>query len=193
MWQRLKHIGIGLAVVHMVTYVFLSDWMMERKVCAKYLQFTEHRFANPYNKNINETILVSSCGYEFFRDPHQLTTVARSSNPDHPPETIDEWDQAFEEDFVQSVYFRAYPSNVLDEIYRFTDTLETKNCIVYEVCSIREMPFLFKRVNYRYTYSSEPIDFHIMRYTGRALGSEPYYIWLLFTWVEFRGQIGNYL
>jgi hypothetical protein len=193
MLKWIKRIGLTLVVVHVLSYVFLSEWMMERKVCDKYLQFTERRFANPYNKNVNETILVSSCGDEFLRDLTCLIETAQNSNPEYTADQIDSWDEYGEDDFNQSFHLTSYPQDIIGRIHQYTDTLETSNCIVFEVCAIRKISFVFRTVSYRYIYSSQPTDFHIMKYTDRYLGSEPHYVWLLFTWVEFRGQIGNYL
>ncbi len=197
MGKRLKRIGIGLAVVHVLTYVLLSEWMMERKACDKYMQFTERRFTNKDNKNVSEGIYVSSCGDEFFRDNAPLEEVARNSNPVYRPIQINNAWQFYaggnvDADFYQYVSYEGYPmDDILGAIRLATDTLQTRNCIVFELCSVRSIPFLYKQVSYRYIYSSFPTDFHILRYTDRMLGSEPIYVWLLFTWVEFRGSLGN--
>lgn len=197
MGKRLKRIGLGLAVVHVLSYLFLSDQMLEQKACDKYVQFTERRFTNKDNKNVGEGIYVSSCGDEFFRDTAPLEEVARNSNPVYRPIQINDAWQFYaggnmDADFYQYVSFEGYPmDDILGTIHRTTDTLETRNCIVFELCSVRSIPFLYKQVSYRYIYSSFPTDFHILRYTDRMLGSEPIYVWLLFTWVEFRGSLGN--
>lgn len=197
MLKRVKRIGLILVAVHVLSYMFLSDLMLERKACDKYVQFTERRFKSKDNKNVGEGIYVSSCGDEFFRDTAPLEEVARNSNPVYRPIQINDAWQFYDggnvdADFNQYVSFEGYPmDDILGTIRQTTDTLETRNCIVFEICSVRSMPFLYKQVSYRYTYSSFPTDFHILMHTDRMLGSEPIYVWLLFTWVEFRGSVGN--
>ena len=197
MMKRVKLIGLILVAVHVLSYLFLSDQMLERKACDKYVQFTERRFTNKDNKNVSEGIYISSCGDEFFRDTSPLEEVARGSNPTYRSFQLnDAWQFTDGEgnggEFYQSVSFEGYPmDDILGTIRLTTDTLQTRNCIVFELCSVRSIPFLYKQVSYRYIYSSFPTDFHILRYTDRMLGSEPIYVWLLFTWVEFRGSLGN--
>ncbi len=185
-------IVLGLFVIQIVSYVFLSDMMLERKACDKYLEFTERRFANPYNKNVSESIYVSSCGDEFFRDISNLENVARASNPVFPASAINNWDNYQEPEFTQSMEFRAYPQDeILGTINGNTDTLETSNCILFELCSTMSIPLFFQRVEYFYYYSSHPLNFHTMRYTDRGLGARSTYFWFLFTWVELNGEIVN--
>jgi hypothetical protein len=192
MLKWLKRIGVTLGLIHVLTYVFLSDMMLERRVCDKYLEFTERRFANPYNKNVSESIFVSSCGDEFFRDISNLENVALASNPDFPAIAINNWDNYQEPEFTQFVKYQAYPhDDVLGTINANTDTLETGNCILFEICSIRSIPCFLKQVEYVYFYSSQPTDFHIMMYTDRGLRSASNYVWALFTWVDFNGEIVN--
>jgi len=194
MGQRLRRIGIGLALVHVLSYVFLSDWMMERKVCDKYLQFTERRFANPYNKNVNETILVSSCGYEFFRDPRIFEKYAKRFNPAHRPERINNWDDfGGEPDFTQTVEVENYPQDILAALRAHTDTLDTRNCIVYEVCVTRAVPTLYRKVEYLYIYGHGPVNFHDIMYTDMNGAATSHYVWLLFGWVEVSGKIHTML
>jgi hypothetical protein len=171
--------------------------MLERKASDKFLEFTERRFTNPYNKNVSESIYVSSCGDEFFRDTSPLEEVARNSNPVYRPIQINYAWQFYaggnvDAEFNQYVSFEGYPmDDILGTILRTTDTLETSNCINYELCTIRSRPFLYKQVSFRYMYSSFPTDFHILRYTDRILGSEPIYVWMLFTWIEINGEVVN--
>jgi len=192
MLKPIIRIVLGLFVIQIVSYVFLSDMMLERKACDKYLEFTERRFANSYNKNVSETILVSSCGDEFFRDISNLESIARASNPDFPASTINNWDYYQEPEFTQHVEFRAYPQgDILGTINANTDTLETSNCILFELCSTMSVPCFFRQVEYLYYYSSHPIDFHTMMYTDRGVGSKSNYVWILFTWIEINGEIVN--
>lgn len=194
MGPRLRRIGIGLAVVHVLTYVFLSDWMMERKVCGKYLQFTEQRFANPYNKNINETILISSCGYEFFRDPRGFEKYAERSNPAHRPDQINDRDDfGGKPHFIQHVEVENYPQDILGALRSNTDTLDTRNCIVYEVCTTESVPLIYRKVEYRYVYGYRPVNFHDIMYTNMNGLATGHYVWLVFGWVEITGKINTIL
>lgn len=190
MRQLILRILLGLVLIQVLTYVFLSEMMLERKACDKYIEFTERRFANPYNKNVSESIHVSSCGDEFFRDMTRFVDAARSSNPDYPAEVIDSWDSFGDDDFNQSFQIRPYPQiDILGTIRANTDTLESSNCILFELCSRMSIPCFFKQVEYLYYYSSFPTDFHIMQYTDRAVGCRSNYVWVLFFWVEFNGEI----
>jgi hypothetical protein len=191
MLKWLKRIGVTLGLVHVLTYVFLSDWMLERRACDKFLEFTERRFANPYNKNVSESIIISSCGDEFFRDPSRIVAAAKASNPDHKPEEIDHWDEAFENDFNQSIFFTNYPQDFYGTIQAKTDTLESRNCIIYEVCSRFSIPMMYKRIQFKYAFSAQPTDFHVMYYNGQNLISTSQYVWLLFSWVELTGEVKN--
>lgn len=134
MLKWLQRIGLALAVVHVLTYAFLSDRMLERRACDKYLQFTERRFANPYNKNVSEIIIVSSCGDEFFRDRTMLEKVAKHSNPERPPEQINYWDPLLDEpDFTQYIEPASAPQDILAAIRTHTDSTGARNCIIYEL------------------------------------------------------------
>ncbi len=189
----LKRIGLGLILVQVLSYVFLSDMMLERKACDKYLEFTDRRFASPYNKNVSESIFVSSCGDEFFRDPTGLEAAALRSNPEYGSDVINYWDELGQKDgpvFTQYVEMVGYEQHIIGTISATTDTLETRNCIIYELCSTTSFPF-YDQVQYIYMYSSIPTDYHTMMYTDRGLESRSQYVWLLFTWVEFGGELGN--
>ena len=189
--RQFKRIGLVLLAIQIVTYIFLSDVMLERKACDKYIEFTESRFANPYNKNVSESIFVSSCGDEFFREPSHFIAASRSSNPDHHPETIDEWDEAFEDDFNQSIFFTNYPQDFFGTIQTNTDTLESRNCIIFEVCFRFSIPIVYNKTQYKYAFSAFPTDFHVMYHNGQNLISTSHYVWLLFTWVELTGDMRN--
>jgi hypothetical protein len=185
-----KRIGLTLAVVHVLTYVFLSDWMMERKACDKFLQFTERRFENPYNKNVRELILVSSCGDEFFRDRAMLETVAKHSNPEHPPEKINYWDPLIDEPrFTQYIEVTSYPQDIMAALRMHTDTTSARNCIVYELCTMSSVPLFYRRVEYLYVYGNRPANFHDIMYTNMNGAAMSRYVWLLFGWVEVSGRI----
>jgi hypothetical protein len=192
--KPVKRIGLVLVAVHVLSYVFLSDWMMERKACAKYLQFTERRFQNPHNKNVNETILVSSCGYDLFRDPAIFEEYAKRSNPVHRPHQINNWDEfGGEPDFIQQVEVENYPQDVMAALLVNTDTLETRNCIVYEVCVTRSVPLLYRKVDYLYFYGYKAVNFHDIMYTNMNGAATSHYVWLPFGWAEVTGKIHTML
>jgi hypothetical protein len=190
MMKRVKLIGLVLVAVHVLSYLFLSELMLERKACDKFLQFTERRFQNPYNKNVRETILVSSCGDEFFRDPTRLITVAGHSNPKYPPEEINNWETIEDPNsFTQYVRVVAFPQDIMAALRDHTDTTGTRNCIVYEICTTRSIPLSYRKVDYTYIYGHRPANFHDIMYTNMNGAATSHYVWLIFVWVELTGTI----
>ncbi|PZX55673.1 hypothetical protein [Algoriphagus chordae] len=177
---------IGLVAVNIVTYWWFSESSNLQIVNGKYLDFTERRLGSKWNTDTSEHIIVASCGDEFFRDLKQFERAVWKSNPKGTNYPID---LKVDNDFYQSVWQVNYDLDVLETIGIQTDTLNSRTCIIYKVCTKRTIVGLMKRIEYQYFFSNSPTDYHIMYYNRQMETSTPIYFWVLGFWVEFNGQI----
>jgi hypothetical protein len=180
-------------IIHVASFLIYSDIALRGKVIEKYEEFSARRFMNPWNVNVSETILLASCGDEFFRDNREFMEAAKHTNPTVNHSAIDHIDMAYEDDFNQSIAVISYPADVIGLVRQWTDTSATSNCIVFQACTLYDLPWIMKQVQFEYAYSSHPTDYHIMYYNNMFEISRPTYVWVIFGWVELDGGFANAL
>lgn len=177
---------MGLVALNVVTYWLFSEISSQQTVNNKYLDFTQRRLDNEWSIDTNEHVIVASCGDEFFRNIKQFERTVWESNPkdtDSPNElTIDD-------EYYQSVWKVDDNMDVLGTIKNQTDTLNSRTCIIYKVCTQWTIAGLMKKIEYQYFFSDSPTDFHVMYYNGQMEASAPTYFWLFGFWIETTGQI----
>ena len=184
-----RKILIVLILIHCITYWLYSDHALERSVGKKYLEFADRRMNNQFNKDLNESIYVASCGDEFFRDLDIFTAYARKSNPMHAEDLIHEQLRFDDVGFYQFIYDVNYRIDLLGLFRQNTDTINPYNTIVYEACQIDRVPFLYAQVQFSHSFSSYGTDFHIMTYNDMMHRSKPIYVWFIAGWLHLNGNI----
>lgn len=186
MMRLVLKILVGLILLNIITYVLFSEPASQLVVNEKYLEFTERRVNNTWSADTNEVVMVASCGDEFFRAIDDFNKVIIKSNPKFDEPT----DVFFDEQRSSWSLFQVdHNLNLLSAISSHTDTLNSRTCIIYKVCTKRTVPAFWKRIEYQHFYSDSPTDFHIMFHNGQMEGCTTTYFWLFGFWVEWNEEI----
>lgn len=169
----ISKIIIGFIVLNVLSYFLLSQTVSERTVNNEYYNFTKKRLINEWVKDTSEVIILASCGDEFFRQKDKIKAIIEKSNPKN---TINDYSYSYWRD-----NYDIDPMTVLNKV---TDSLKSKNCIIYKVCSEKTIPSVIKRVNYKYFFSDSETDYHIMFHNKQMELKTITYVWFLGFWVK---------
>ena len=129
------------------------------------------RLLNKFTKDTTETIILASCGDEFFRNNENFRKIIEKSNKRNQ--------------VVNSDYFKAsysfwksdYSIEPMIEIDNHTDSIKSNCCIVFKLCSERTTS-LTKKIKFEYFYSDlNDSDYHTMRHNSQMELKTITYFW----------------
>ncbi len=151
----------------------------------EYLKFTKKRLNNKWTKDTTEIVILTSCGDEFFRNKKKTRKIieesnSRNQNYDYPFSSYSFWktDYNTTEPFL--------------EINKYTDSLQSKSCIIYKLCTEKTVPLLMKRINFQYFHSStKDTDYHIMSHNSQIELKTITYFWLMGFWIKMKTDNQN--
>lgn len=169
---------------HIVSYVFVSDYLLTNSVYNNYISFSKRRLSNPYNRNVNETVYLSSCGDEFFRNHDRNTYVVKISNPNFESQDFPG------NQYYQNVITYPYDSDVVEIFRNEIDSTGSVTCVIYSVCKRTHVPLLYAEIETFEGFSSY-MDLHAMIHNEQLENSRYYYVWCLFFWLEIKSDTLN--
>ena len=74
------------------------------------------------------------------------------------------------------------------EIDKYADSIKSKCCIVFKLCSERTTS-LTKKIKYEYLYSDlSDTDYHIMRHNSQMKLKTITYFWLFGFWIQIKEE-----
>ncbi|MBL3659019.1 hypothetical protein [Fulvivirga sediminis] len=161
--------------------------MLKLKVDDNYLSFTQRRLANPYNKNVNETVFFGSCGDEFFRDEYKNERLAYKANQNF--EMLDSLRFSNQEYYLNVTSF-PYHDNIAGIFQKNTEESGDITCVVYTACRVMDIPLLYAEIE-TFEGFSNYYDLHAMYYNEQLETSHFSYIWCICFWLEVNSKTLN--
>ncbi|CAL2078688.1 hypothetical protein [Tenacibaculum sp. 190524A02b] len=173
MKKKIIRVIVGIVVLNIVSYFLFSQMATEQLVNKEYVKFTDNRLKNKWVKDTTETIILASCGDEFFRDKKKFDLFVKNSSKRTTPYVLWQSD---------------YHLEPMTELNKFTDSLKSNCSIVYKVCSQSTMHSLKKKVSFQYYYADSKTDYHIMYHNKQMELKAITYVWFLGFWIKIKEE-----
>ena len=182
--KKISKLIFCLIIVNTLSYLIFSDSSAEKIVGQEYIKFTKKRLQNKFTKDTTETIILASCGDEFFRNKGDFRKIIEKSNKRNKVDNSDYFNIKNSYSFWKSDY-SIEPMIVIDN---HTDTIKSNCCIVFKLCSERTN-VITKRIKYEYFYSDlSDTDYDIMRHNSQMELKTITYFWFFGFWIQIKEE-----